>query len=895
MIRKNLSFLFLLLAVLVVTWGVEREDRARHAENAQRQVQVQLETGVRGLKTYLLGLIEMNERLAEALSEAPGDEIEPFDLWTAELHRQRPELISQSWIDGLSLRRVTPRQGNENVMDLDYNRHPEYMGGIQRMLARRGTVLDPVPRLLQTGRPGVLLRSPYYDRSDNPQYRGHTVMSLDWQGLLRRQGLAGDALPFELQIRQEDASGVEHLLHGPVELSGVGRSQVRLELPDQAWWLRAVPGRAWAAYPSARAGWIWLAGLLSALGVLALWWRQDEVLRHWLRRAPRDGLTSLRTFMLLTVLVPLPIIAGLTGWWVYGASIRAVQALEEQQIAELGSLVRERLTAVFNIPSHTMAFNQGQWGGGLIQAQDPASMLDSFLLQLRVQPRLTLLGFVREDGRFWAASRRLDGDAPGLRILESDMRLDGLMRIQRVDDANRRGRLESQADHYFDMRSHARYRQAEEAAGLHWNLPDPYVVYDAGALYDDWGIGMSLQLRDAQGQPAGVLMVDVALAQISQLLQQEMAPLGGLAWLVQPDDTLLAVSAPEAMGEPVRDGLLYTQARHSPLADLRQGTERMRESRESTGQQWMAVNGVRTLLHWRSIELPNGPRLQLALTLPEGRYAESSERILQRIGLLVLGFWLMGTLVAVGVAWWFSRPLHELSAWAEQLARDRQGRTQPVHSPVREIATLSRALGKMAQHMQAHASELEQLVAERTAALTQANERLQALSLTDALTGLANRRHFDQMLAKEWARAQRSGDALSLLMLDVDYFKAYNDRYGHQAGDQILCRLADVLQASLRRPADLAARYGGEEFAVILPGLDAAAAGGLAETMRRRMEDLQIVHPLGVAGRLTISIGVAQQVRGHLVGVEDLIRRADRALYQAKRAGRNRVVVDDQV
>ncbi|MFA5663636.1 diguanylate cyclase [Castellaniella sp.] len=894
MVRKHLFFFFLLLAIYAGTLAIERIDRVRHAAQATQQVQQRLEAGTRNLEAYLLSLVEINERLAEALAVAEGDEIQPFDLWTAELHRQHPELISQSWIDGLSLRRVAPPAGNEGIVDLDYGRHPEYMGGIQRMLARRGTILDPVPRLLQTGRPGVLLRSPFYRQDDKDRYRGHVVLSLDWHGMLQRQGLAGDDVPFELQIRQEDADGVEHLLHGPVELPVNHRSETRLELPDQVWWLRAVPSRTLAAYPAAWAGLIRVLGLLLALAVLALWWRHSGTLHKRLRRLPRDGLTSLRTFILLAVLVPLPIIAGLTGWWVYGASIRAVRILEEQQVTELGGLIRGRLASAFGIPGSVLTFNQGQWHGRLIQARDPAAMLDSFMLQLRAQPHLTLLGFAREDGRFWAASRTWQGGVSSLRILESDMRLDGRMRKFHVDDANRHGPLESLGDRYVDMRSHARYRSAADTPGLHWNLPDPYALQDAAMLYEDWGIGMSLQLRDAQGQPTGVLMADVALAQINELLRDEMAPLSGLAWLTLPDGTLLAASSPQALGQPMRDGFMYTQAVHSPLPEVRQGMEWIHESRESTGQYWMRVDGVRTLLHWRSLELPNGPRLQLALALPEDRYTESIEGILLRIGLLVMGFWLMGTLLAFGLAWWFSRPLRELSVWAEQLAHDQSGRTEPVHSPVREIATLSRALSRMARHMQAHASQLEQQVAERTEALTLANARLQALSLTDGLTGLANRRHFDQVLAKEWARARRSGEPLSLLMLDVDYFKAYNDRYGHQAGDQVLSRLAAVLQAALQRPADLAARYGGEEFAVIVPGLDVAAAGRLADTVRRKIQDLGIVHPLGVMGRLTISIGVAQQVPGHLVGVEDLIRRADDALYQAKRAGRNRVIVAGQ-
>ena len=166
---------------------------------------------------------------------------------------------------------------------------------------------------------------------------------------------------------------------------------------------------------------------------------------------------------------------------------------------------------------------------------------------------------------------------------------------------------------------------------------------------------------------------------------------------------------------------------------------------------------------------------------------------------------------------------------------------------------------------------------------------LRSQTFADGLTGIANRRHFDVALEKEHRRAKRGGAALSLLMIDIDHFKAYNDHYGHQKGDQCLIQVAAGLAGTLKRPCDLMARYGGEEFAVILPELDIDQAGQIAETIRARALELAIPHERsGDVPYVTVSIGVTSQPPGAPVDIEALIGAADRALYQAKNAGRNR-------
>jgi diguanylate cyclase (GGDEF)-like protein len=167
---------------------------------------------------------------------------------------------------------------------------------------------------------------------------------------------------------------------------------------------------------------------------------------------------------------------------------------------------------------------------------------------------------------------------------------------------------------------------------------------------------------------------------------------------------------------------------------------------------------------------------------------------------------------------------------------------------------------------------------------------LERAALVDPLTRIANRRHFDSFLEKEWQRALRSGAPLSLLMLDVDHFKLYNDSLGHAAGDGCLQQVAAVLQQHASRPADLAARYGGEEFVVLFGETGAEAAATLAASIRAAVEALHIANPRSpTSDWVTLSIGVASVIPGSQDSFCNLLLTADRRLYAAKAAGRNRV------
>jgi diguanylate cyclase (GGDEF)-like protein len=232
-------------------------------------------------------------------------------------------------------------------------------------------------------------------------------------------------------------------------------------------------------------------------------------------------------------------------------------------------------------------------------------------------------------------------------------------------------------------------------------------------------------------------------------------------------------------------------------------------------------------------------------------------------------------------AWWGSerfilRPLRALAAKAERYGQgDFSFKAGRFKWPP-EFAPLNRALEGMA----------EQLAA-RESVLIEENRQLESLAQLDGLTGVANRRSFDARLRAEWGASARTGQPLSLLMIDVDHFKRFNDRYGHPAGDACLKTIAGCLSKCELRRNDFIARYGGEEFAIVLPSLPSAAAMEIAERLRLGVFDLALENSQSPVDRITISIGVAELVGDGSKDAGALIEAADAALYNAKRRGRN--------
>jgi len=293
----------------------------------------------------------------------------------------------------------------------------------------------------------------------------------------------------------------------------------------------------------------------------------------------------------------------------------------------------------------------------------------------------------------------------------------------------------------------------------------------------------------------------------------------------------------------------------------------------------------------------------------EGNEGLLWERMLAEVYDIVLTQVIQSLLLAGLIMWMFNRTvtLHvrRIARHLTRLTPDNLDRSLHLHRSPKQLDELSllesgvnSLQAKLSAYLQrqhqdelalaAHRDRLAELVEERTAELRAANVLLEELSRSDPLTGLANRRHFDEVKETEFRRALRQGQPLAVLMCDVDFFKRYNDLYGHAQGDQCLRLVADTLKSVFARAGEVVARLGGEEFVVLLPGVDAAAARRAAARLQQRLGERELLHEdSDVSPYVTLSIGLATLEPDSMDQFDQLLRRADEALYRGKTHGRN--------
>lgn len=359
--------------------------------------------------------------------------------------------------------------------------------------------------------------------------------------------------------------------------------------------------------------------------------------------------------------------------------------------------------------------------------------------------------------------------------------------------------------------------------------------------------------------------------------------------------SLLAPENASALGLEIfifdKSGLMiYSPANHAAAKARDEGVKNL------AVREWLAAGGGATIARWEDGE----PYLTAAVAMkvlrpesdlgwtvvvrePEAVAYASARGVLRWALVIGLASAAIAGSIANVVSLRMSRPLSRIAASAKDVACGRAGASIRIDTTNVELADLSLALSGMTRQLIASQEQLEERVRERTLELAEANKELYRLSRFDPLTGLMNRRAFEERMAIALASAKRSGGVLSLLIVDVDHFKNVNDRFGHEAGDRVLVRLAGLLCERLRE-TDAVARLGGEEFAVLLPETGEEGALRVAEQLLARAAGTEIA---GV-GRVTVSVGSATR-RWSPQARDLLMRAADAALYDAKQAGRNRV------
>lgn len=591
---------------------------------------------------------------------------------------------------------------------------------------------------------------------------------------------------------------------------------------------------------------------------------------------------SLRVSVVLSFLVLFLLAVGVIGVLGYRAAAGSLERFERQMAAEVGKRILVHLEGVFSDLVLVVQMNAEAMDSGRLDPADSDQLGRQFVGQIRHLPHLTFVSFGRADGEYVGATRQPDNNE--VRLMTA-LRSEGMtVDAYQVVPGNARGERIAQGKP-FDARRRPWFEQAVAKGRLSW-----YPVYHYQP-YDSLGLGVSAPVYDvADGTLRGVLAGDVALSRLGDYLRQQPLGASGLAFIAESDGTLLAISGNDAIvrAEGASIGRYALVDHEDPR--LREAGQILRGLEQVGGQFFFSTGGERFLLDLRQFRDPHGLLVNVGVILAEEDFSGPFDRDVRRVAYLVLLVVLAVTFCVVLLTEWLTRPIRRLSDRARRLADGQWVEDWSETSRVAEIADLAGSFDVMAATLRNAFSDLEARVAERTSALESANIELERLAILDGLTQIANRRRFDAVLGEEWRRCQREHQSIGLLMVDVDHFKAYNDHYGHQAGDRVLIQVAACCQGEIRRSSDLAARYGGEEFAVILPNTEREGALRVAANIQQALRRAAIPHARSsLGGLVTLSFGVACVVPEPDSDADALLRAADNALYAAKRAGRNRI------
>ena len=512
--------------------------------------------------------------------------------------------------------------------------------------------------------------------------------------------------------------------------------------------------------------------------------------------------------------------------------------------------------------------------------------------QARVFPSTNLIYCATEaDGAFLGVGRFIDSNSEMLRIQASSEATDYYFYYYEADSFGNRSFLRSQGVETYDPRLRPWYQKAKAQRNQTWS--DIYLDFDTKLPT----ITANTPIYNSNnGEILGVCATDIILSQeLNEFLQELKISETGIAFIVNPAGSLLASSTadPIISGTGENSQLLAAKDSDNPLI---QGiTNRLDQTHSGLGnvesaQHVFRLEGQRQYIQVVRFNDPHGLDWIVVLVVPENDFMARINSNTQITIILCVVALLVTVFIGLLITQWLTQPLLRLSVTAKDIAN---GKWHSVSDVDRAdvIGDLSRSFSTMTQELQASFKNLETRVDDRTTELTRLNQELRKLSRIDDLTQTANRRSFNSHLEHEWQRLLRDQQPLTLLLCDVDYFKKYNDTYGHQEGDRCLQTIANVLLAAARRPADFVARYGGEEFTITMPNTAVDGGVHVAVDIIQALNDMQIPHAASHKKQVTVSIGIATIVPNKQTTPEAFVNLADRALYAAKSKGRDRYCI----
>ncbi len=575
---------------------------------------------------------------------------------------------------------------------------------------------------------------------------------------------------------------------------------------------------------------------------------------------------------------------GLVGYSSFRNGQEAVNRLANQLIVEVNALVNQHLDSYLAVPHQINQINADAVRSGILNLQEPETIGRYFWKQMQVYKKLSYIFYALPTGEYSGAGRWVDDGKTT--IDEVSLRTNYQNYSYETDEQGSRKQLIFKGK--YKPLSEDWYLTAVQTGKPMWSK-----VYNWDNSPEFISISASIPVYDDRQKLIGVMGADLLLSNISQFLKQLKAIQAGRIFILEKDGNMVASSIHEQpfimVGQTAKrlradnsnDPLIRSITTdlqkefddlHSIKAeyafDVQVGTDRyyalVRPWQDQYGLDWLVI-----------------------ISIPESDFMEQINANKRTSVLLCLVSLAIAAIIGIYTSRWIAHPILKLQQASEEIANGELDRSVEV-TGIREIEKLARSFNQMTAQLKTSFTELEDRVAERTESLQQANQKLLELATSDGLTKIPNRRHFDDCLKKEWERHIREHQFLGLVLIDIDYFKYYNDHYGHQGGDEVLFRVAQAIDQIAKRASDLAARYGGEEFVVILPNTPVEGAFEFAEQLRIAVLFLEIPHAKSqVNDYVTLSLGVASLIPSLDNKLEDLIAQADQALYKSKRLGRN--------
>lgn len=584
----------------------------------------------------------------------------------------------------------------------------------------------------------------------------------------------------------------------------------------------------------------------------------------------------IRRWLIIPAVIVLLLFFGVIGSFFIQSSLKNSLIILEDLQSHMEEHVNEEIIQRFEKVEKLNQINEDMLKGGILDIESQEEREIYFSNIFKSYPEIAMLYIGLTDGSFYGIRRNPDGERL---IVRNNKSTNGASQYYSTNELGVGVRLEEEFPN-FDPRTRPWYLSAVEEGKPTYS--DVYMHF----VFKEPTITSSRPIYDENNQLIGVFGANYLLTWMDEFLDELLIGKNGQIFITDDEDRVLASTLDMETYTVNSEQLELLNVNELNNQYIQESIDALKNM-DKGEKQSVIIGGKKYYIGFVDLN-KNDLKWKFHFLIMEDDFLGNTKAAIFYVILLLIFF----IFVSIGIFAWLARkitkPIEELTTASERLS---DGYLEPIDNIERidELYRLTNSFNKMGKKLSNMVADLESKVTIRTYELECANKELEKLSFIDGLTGIYNRRKFDESYSIAWNNARRYGRKLGILMIDIDYFKHYNDTYGHLKGDDCLKSIANKLVKSLRRSTDLVARYGGEEFVILFQELEEDKIEDFADKIRKGVEGLKIEHSTSEFGIVTISIGIAYMTPMTELDLNDLIENADKALYKAKETGRNKI------